>query len=877
MLNLVTSNPTFPGWVDDNFIKRISNIHLSTKSQDVLLISRRVLYLLRTTWFLEDQFGLNADERIGYRRYPYEMAAILGLVEWKYTIEMMTTANLDSVPALDTDNQSADSILASHASLLWGSFDVVKRIMSMHAFELLAMKKYILDYIPLGMSLLPLHQQTFMRLGDCGYFIVGMIQPTQVYSEVHINKSFNLMILNLDIDFLSKPFDESFVKIEFKDISLDDLVLRKFSKNNLKRSMQLITLQEFAKLVKNGISKEEAILKIVEKGHPEITSALAAVQDNSLLLYLSPLSVPYAHYWKSKIPEISIQEVATYEFNFEFKESTFVCERINEEDYIQNLGKSFEKIANEKLRNAILKNITGKDHQNREFREICRDKSFQEIRILSEKIDFFHDSREILFEGKVLNCIDDIVALFDWGLSALLGLVDWTEAIIEWQESFTKLRDCGEFQPEARAYANWFGDSLFEKLTVSNPKNLDGASSTSQIRNLIYTSFLLLERSPSPAEIDIILSSLKILISLHTTSNLIFGSMLLNLLNLAPEGSPIWISRNSSGHETAMRIIPAFDVLDHQKKVFDIRIFNTGEDSSLFHEIHKESIHLRFAEYAKVPLPLLSLDSIYLNTDSSDTEAITKGSNIDNFTWLLYPDEHFRVARESSKVIDQKEFVKFQKRGTCTARSLIALFKSELGYENYKLWKTMIGIAKLETFAEAYYFKRDEDLVDKMYELMLSLVPESLDIKIAKYGKRKLFKEHHVESKQAALLRAIKRTKARLSDRISLSLVGPCPTDYNFSINGTLFKAKDRIFLLYFLKLEEMEDGLKLSWGNNSGTLEVNINTKSDLTRGEALNSEAYVAIDDSITATYESPSIQKCTCEFRVVKKLMDPFLFNK
>lgn len=101
--------------------------------------------------------------------------------------------------------QGKDSIassLAKDTSQSWADVQVSQRFMSMHAFELLTMKSFYVDYIPLGMALLPLANQTFIRLGECSEFLFGMIQPTQVYQGISLNKTFDLIFLNLEINTL---------------------------------------------------------------------------------------------------------------------------------------------------------------------------------------------------------------------------------------------------------------------------------------------------------------------------------------------------------------------------------------------------------------------------------------------------------------------------------------------------------------------------------------------------------------------------------------------------------------------------------------------------------------------------------------------------
>ena len=80
MLFEATNFPNFPDWVDQDFPNRIS--HALQDAKDENLVRRRILYLLRTTWYLDDQFTQDPEDCILLQRYPYEMAAVLGLLDW---------------------------------------------------------------------------------------------------------------------------------------------------------------------------------------------------------------------------------------------------------------------------------------------------------------------------------------------------------------------------------------------------------------------------------------------------------------------------------------------------------------------------------------------------------------------------------------------------------------------------------------------------------------------------------------------------------------------------------------------------------------------------------------------------------------------------
>ena len=90
---------------------------------------------------------------------------------------------------------------------------------------------------------------------------------------------------------------------------------------------------------------------------------------------------------------------------------------------------------------------------------------------------------------------------------------------------------------------------------------------------------------------------------------------------------------------------------------------------------------------------------------------------------------------------NRKDFYKEQTHGTCAARSLMALLKSELGYEDYKLWKSMIGISKIETYADTVFYSKNT--VSAMNELM-GLVPEYLQKKIIKYVERNILENSFI-------------------------------------------------------------------------------------------------------------------------------------
>lgn len=89
----------------------------------------------------------------------------------------------------------------------------------------------------------------------------------------------------------------------------------------------------------------------------------------------------------------------------------------------------------------------------------------------------------------------DKLVLFTWGISALLGLIEWEDAISEWRALFSKMKECRKYKPIATSYTNWFGESLFNRLVNCSPDGLDGANKSIQIDSLIFHSFYVLEKA----------------------------------------------------------------------------------------------------------------------------------------------------------------------------------------------------------------------------------------------------------------------------------------------------------------------------------------------------------------------------------------------
>ena len=838
----------FPEWIHKDFSNRIS---VALEEADYLmLVRRRILYLLRTTWFLEDQFTERPEQCISHQRYPYEMAAVLGLIDWNESKQFMTATKLDVLQC--QRKESIASSLAELTSQSWDDVAVAQRFMSMHAFELLAMKVLYVDYIPLGMALLPLTKQTFIRLGECSQYLFGMIQPTEVYPEISLNSTFNLTILNLEVGHFNAPFDRKHTKIELKDISLDHLVLRKYHEDDVEKCCQASILKFFDDISeKHSLSLEDKVTLIC--GNSDGKLALETFQGNNLRLNLTPLSIQATHYCRSNVPKMTIQDAARYQFQFEFKEPAEVSMEncVNE----NSLSSELDKIVNDKLKKLIYRNLPHLYDQTVDKIQLEKN-LIDRLKYLSATIRELEDSKS----AKEL-------AQFAWGLSAILGLIEWEDAIKEWRDSFVKLKESGKCKPIAKSYANWFGESLFDKLVEGSPDGLQGASEKMQIETLIFHTFYVLDRTKDDRETRIMMESLKILVSMNTALLLVDDPVVQNLLYLLPENRTFWMVRATSNHATSLSIIPYIDSKD-QQKLYDLRIFNTGEDNSL-HEIRGN--RTRFAEYKKVPFAFLSLESISFHFLFLDPVAISKGSNMTTLTWLLYPDDIFRTMSSDLSAENRNDFYKNQEHGTCAARSLMALLKSELGYEDYKLWKSMIGISKIETFDDSVFKSKDIGRVGAMNELM-GLVPEYLQNKIIKYAERNILEDPFIKSLQHSLTGSSERRKSKLSDKASIVLVGECPYDFKSSINGSFFKVKNNKDSLYNLRLGKSEDGLGfrlyLEQLSKDGTLSFSIN-RSDSKVIVEHSTEAIVTYGDLITVEYESPSVEKAFCIFRISKSI--------
>ena len=673
LLIRLIKDSNFPDWVDKTISTKITRPVESFDSlDDFYLYSRRVLYVLRTTWFLEKEPVKKEYGDIEYKLYPYEISAILGLIPWNDCIKY-------------NKNVSSD---ASTEEL-----EMIYREMSIHAFDLLSKTKDVVDfdYITLCMALLPLRQKTYLRLGLLEFPITGIIQPTQTYPNIRLNKFFNVMLINIDYDYLSKPFDESMTKIEFKDVSLNDLASCKISEN---QDNLFCAMRNFKALTKSGLSKEEATMRIQRMRRFYIDSALEAVETDNLRLNLFPLAFSFTKYYKAKIPPISVEDVLKVRFDFEFDPSSLVIEEDSLESFSKFLQTEILKIGIEKLKKSLLERFFQDEQHSIDGNLIIKDA--QDIKFAIERVKLINDTIKSCIRAK-----DENFTL-TWAVAAILGLADWKDVIEEWQVSFLK-SDNGQFRANARAYINWFGDRI-----IGNSENslafagLDGSSTLSQVQNAIFHSFLLWNKHRS----ETVLLSLKILISIRTIQILDRNTaLMMMLLNLVPKNEPVWMFRITQRHATTMKIVPSADT-ENQETVCEVRIFNTGEDRALLHQTING--HYRFAEYKNVPLALLLIDSVGFHIHLDDAAAMFKASNTENFTWLLYPDEIYRNEKDlmnssnmsdDSTEEDPKDLYKSQITGTCSARSLMALLKSELGRKDFKWWKMMIGISILDKYS----------------------------------------------------------------------------------------------------------------------------------------------------------------------------------
>ena len=328
-----------------------------------------------------------------------------------------------------------------------------------------------------------------------------------------------------------------------------------------------------------------------------------------------------------------------------------------------------------------------------------------------------------------------------WVFAATFDLIDWTDVYETARNTFENSDIGKESALQTEAFINWFGDRHIESISktlklTSKDEPLDGARLFYQIDTLLYTLFQL-EKEGFGGD-EKFFTTLQILLSIHATSYNFYTNFLLDFLKLVPTGRPMWFAFSASQH--AMTVKAAVNLRPEDgERLLDLQIFNTGDGIDLHYRPSSspQRHYYSSAVYKNVPLALLTLDSIEAPFGDFDSETFESARPGEFPVWILYPDSRFRMINLEDPSDGEKDRIQRQHAGTCSARSLMAILKSELGSQYYQTLKLLTLKQMLKTYQKTFFNRSQEKqkiALVKLHKMVKSQLAKKLGRLSALYG-----------------------------------------------------------------------------------------------------------------------------------------------
>lgn len=760
----------FPSWFDPSgCLKKISVGNYFKSDQNLKSIwARRIMLLARTVWYLHLYEKSNFEF---WKRYPYEMAAVLGLVDWSTA---MTRIEADGFMTQVRSTKSALDIkfarleaLNKYITLNWDSDPYAA--MSMHAFEVLLCFNGI-NYIPPALALIPSDQQVFMLLNR---FMIGAIRPIETFDQVlQLNKTFNVEIYNLLKDDADFPFNVAPAVIKLRDCELKDLFLNQKGRNQL-----LLLLPPPINWSIIGAKVKKLSFEKLE-----------VTKSTTLPSYLTMFSnLKLSTIDKSSKDEIEVrQQVAP-------DTSTDICAKIS--DILSKFDHQFSKLIQER-------------HVNNDC-DVTKALDEGRLRDILEKLQLILDLRQ----SNPLNCLEDISSILPWTYASMLGLIEWDITVEKCVKEFSTNKRLRRDATRSSLYINWFSDRRHNILKAKFGDifaRFYDRYMFDQTEMLVYALVQIYVDNERVVDLKSVSEALKIMISIMVTTPIECNRLYIRLLNLAPLDMPVWFDSNSVAHAMIKRYIPRLYVTGNRS--FDVRLFNTGAGAEIHEMSPKYPEHFfSFVEFKNVPLALLNIDSYDFRVSTKDAEAIKMAfgdTDLIRNSWTAYPDEHYRVSNFFVEGDETKDLTKGQFTGTCAARSLMVAMKSELGTPVYQKLKIEIALKLLRRYPKTFYNKNNSK---DILELIVELLPERLYSKVDRFLKSGVWNRQSADKVRKQIDMVLDEVNRKDGGRLQLSwkktegdLEG-----FQMNIRGSYFEGKlkngQTLFRISLKKLNILE------------------------------------------------------------------------
>ena len=570
---------TYPDWFDPTqYIQSIYLKAISVSQPDVnILLARRIMFLVRTTWLLNDQImekaksNTHIDDEVGLKRYPYEMAAILGLIDWKTAKDRMKADGHSRCGWNSKDEKTYSKVLTAYISHNWDTDPFVA--MSMHAFEILTLKQCIIDLIPIALGLLPSQQTTFFRLGESGNFMIGALRPTKLFTGTQVNELFSLDIYNLYQNASDQPFNTAPTIIKIVDAKLEDLLTK------IPTSYKIIDIlykkdRNISTILPLSWSLDDAMVKPIP--HQKITSQI-----------------------KPKHLVFTILDSFT-----KISSPSGIDNELTSRPSAPTIKSDIDSLCDPDLQLSIRQNAQAQG------KNIDSDTGMQ------ERIKLLYTIQQLANPN-----IPNSTIL--WQLAAILGLIEWKEAINKAKISTSKAQLT-------------LSDQVVNSWIDNNAPIVNVAKQAEELfSHLISSDRAFLGRLCGTDFSDDILS---MLMSLSATAYLSLSSktLLLKLFNLA--STSFWtVVGGDQDNLMVWQVTP-------ETESFNLHIFNLEQT--------KEK-NLLIDEYSHVPLEVLITESIEFSINPINWRhldpVVKKSSN----NWLFYPDDAYKTKDSQVKPLDR--------------------------------------------------------------------------------------------------------------------------------------------------------------------------------------------------------------------------------
>lgn len=469
------------------------------------------------------------------------------------------------------------------------------------------------------------------------------------------------------------------------------------------------------------------------------------------------------------------------------------------------------------------------------------------FKVSLEKLQFLNTALSLI--RKIYASDEEFTTNLDWQISAMLGMIEWKDALDKVKETLSKLNRESLCTSDSRACCFFFGDQIMKDASIK----LKGYYMISAVQNYTYALIKSLEELPSEKN-DEFDKVFKVLLSIHAASFLSHEKLLLNLIDLAPENEALWLPLLQKKHGMIVTVIPK---TVNDLKVVHSRIFNTGAGSDIHNFLKdNEGRYVSFVEYDGVPLSLFAFDTMGYMNSTDELGYLKKASGDLVSSWASYPDHLFRIdSSKSANIADPSHLIKGQKSGTCAAKPILAALKYEIAPPLRREANVRVAHQMLKNFPSTFV-GREELLIKDKIRKVAAFLPERI--------LKKVLKENFSNSISQSLLTLLMPDlemfhKDLQVETLKLVIVLNDPSrflkDFMTSTDSRTFVGLHKgrkLFELRLVKVGEEKEQLYWTTGQAKDTLQIEHFSKSDKSKKKVAQAPISVKDGDRISLKFK-------------------------